>query len=448
MKRKVEGDKFKKQPNVLYILADQWRAQSFGYTGNPDVKTPNIDNLAAHSINMTNAVAGCSVCCPARASMLTGQYPLTHGVFVNDVNLGDTGPSIAQALESSGYETGFIGKWHVDGNGRSDYIPPERRKGFNYWKALECTHDYNESFYFSGRDVTKRQWDGYDAIAQTSDVEQYLRDHRESNAPFFLLLSWGPPHAPYDTAPQEYRAMYDSSVIKLPPNVPESSASRAREWLAGYYAHCTALDDCVGRLRSQLEEVGLAENTIVLFTSDHGDMLGSQGHTKKQKPWEESVRVPFLLHCPSLFGSDGRKCDAPIDSPDVMPTLLGLCGVSVPRTVEGVDFSEYLGAGPGAGSDPSDGSVLLASYHPFGQWPAAAGGIEYRGIRTRQYTYVRSLHSAWLLYDNTKDPHQMNNLVDAHDYADVQRLLETQLQEKLKALNDDFLPGLEYVSKW
>ena len=431
------------QPNVIYVFADQWRAQAMGYAGNPDVQTPHIDRLAQESLNLTHAVAGCSVCCPARATLLTGQYPLTHGVFVNDVHLGNTGESLAQAFTQHGYDTAYIGKWHVDGNGRSNYIPPERRQGFEYWKVLECTHDYNESYYYAGDDDTKRLWEGYDAIAQTSDAEQYIRNHHGNN-PFLLVLSWGPPHAPYETAPQAYRDLYEPDEIQLRPNVPASHERDAREWIAGYYAHCTALDDYIASLRQTLKETGLEDDTLFVFTSDHGDMLGSHGMDKKQKPWEESIRIPFLLHYPAMFGQQGTELDARLDTPDIMPTLLGLCNLPIPDTVEGLDYSDYLRGG----DDPSDGAALLACYHPFGQWPPSRGGRDYRGLRTARYTYVRAHDGPWLLYDNESDPYQLNNLINQPAYADLQADLDTQLQRKLERLGDKFLPGTDYIQQW
>lgn len=433
------------KPNVLYVFADQWRQQATGYAGNPNVQTPHLDALAGESVNFTHALAGCPVCCPARASLLTGQRPLTHGVFVNDVPLRPRGPSIAQAFAGAGYETAYIGKWHVDGHGRSSYIPPERRLGFDYWKVLECTHDYNHSVYYAGDSAQKRIWDGYDAIAQTQDACAYIREHANNDKPFLLMLSWGPPHAPYATAPAEYRERYDPAEIDLRPNVPDGMAAAAREWLAGYYAHCTALDDCVGELLNTLQACGIENDTIFVFTSDHGDMLGSHGRTKKQQPWEESIRVPFLLRYPGLPAWQPRETSARIDTPDLMPTLLGLCDIPIPESVEGLDFSGHIAGG----ADPSDGAVLLTCPHPFGQWSAPQhGGREYRGLRTERYTYVRDLHGPWLLYDNARDPYQMLNRVDDSAAAAIQTELDAALQQKLDQQGDAFLPGMEYIERW
>jgi arylsulfatase A-like enzyme len=331
------------------------------------------------------------VCCPYRACLLTGQYPLTHGVFVNDVPLRPNGTTIAEAFVGSGYDTAYIGKWHVEGHGRSSYIPPERRLGFEYWKVLECTHNYNRSYYYNGDSDQKQLWEGYDAIAQTRDAQAYIESHG-GDKPFFLVLSWGPPHDPYDTAPPEFAHLYDPEKIILRENVPPEMAETARRWLAGYYAHCTALDACVGDLLETLRSSGLEEDTIFVFASDHGDMLGSQGEHHKQRPWDESIRVPFLLRYPGLEGWQQRPVDALLDAPDIMPTLLGLCGLPIPVSVEGRDFSPVVRGG----ADSSDGAALLLMPHPFGQWTRQQGGREYRGVRTKRYTYVRDLGGPWL----------------------------------------------------
>jgi arylsulfatase A-like enzyme len=430
------------KPNLVFVFADQWRAQATGYAGNKDVRTPNLDRLAKESINFSNAVSGCPVCSPYRASQMTGQYWLTHGIFYNDKPLNPEAVTIGKVYRRAGYETGYIGKWHIDGHGRSDFIPKERRQGFEFWRVCECTHDYNHSLYY-GDTPEKRYWPGYDAIAQTRGAQKYIRDHVKS--PFVLFMSWGPPHAPYQTAPEKYRRMFaDPSKIFLRPNVPESLKEKAREDLAGYYAHIAALDDCIGDVLDTLKECSIEENTIFVFTADHGDMLYSQGQTKKQKPWEESVRIPFLLRCPAVHGKTGRVIDMPINTPDIMPTLLGLSGVAVPESVEGRDFSGVI---KGTQSPDNEAALIMCPV-PFHQWNYKHGGREYRGVRTRRYTYVRDLKGPWLLYDNQADPYQLKNLCDDPAYTKVRQELEKILSRKLEETNDQFLPGSEYMKKW
>ncbi len=432
----------RKKPNVVFVFADQWRAEATGYAGNHDVRTPNLDRLVKESVNFENAVSCCPVCSPYRASLLTGQYPLTHGVFLNDVRLRSEAVSLAEVYQRAGYKTAYIGKWHLDGNQRSAFIPRERCQGFDFWKVLGCTHAYNNSFYYGDEDV-RLKWEGYDAIAQTRAAQQYIREHAEGS-PFLLVLSWGPPHDPYATAPEKYRALFQPESLTLRPNVPEADRQKARQALAGYYAHIAALDDCIGGLLQTVRETGIENDTIFVFTSDHGDMLFSHGGQNKQQPWDESIRVPFLLRYPALPGTRDRILDLPINTPDIMPTLLGLSGIAVPDTVEGTDFSRIL-----TGKAPAlDYAALIECPSPFGQWTRARGGREYRGIRTRRYTYVRDLQGPWLLYDNTQDPYQLDNLCNQPQRAALQATLEALLSRRLKETNDAFLSGGDYIKKW
>jgi arylsulfatase A-like enzyme len=394
-------------------------------------------------VNFTQAVSGQPVCTPARASLLTGQRPLTHGLFINDVPLKPEAITIAEVLSDAGYATGCIGKWHVDGKGRSNFIPRERRQGFDYWKVLECTHAYNNSAYYADG-PEKLKWDGYDAIAQTHDARRYIEAQASTGKPFLLWLAWGPPHNPYETAPEKYRAMYDPAKLKLRPNVPREVEARTRKDLAGYYAHCTALDDSFGELMDTLRATGLAENTIVVFTADHGDMLGSHALIRKQKPYEESVRVPMLFRIPARLGLKPKRVDSTINTEDVMPTLLRLCDVPAPKTVEGFDFTGYLRGG----ADPSGGAAMIQCPSPFGEYTRAVGGKEYRGIRTKRFTYVRDLNGPWLLFDNEKDPHQLENLVSRPESARDQARLDAELKRKLAAAHDEFRPGADYLAKW
>jgi arylsulfatase A-like enzyme len=344
--------------------------------------------------------------------------------------------------QRAGYGTAYLGKWHLDGNQRSAFIPRERRQGFEFWKVLGCTHAYNNSSYYGDVNV-RRKWDGYDAIAQTREAQQYIREHADG-PPFLLVLSWGPPHDPYGTAPQKYRDLFQPESLALRPNMPEGDRPKARQALAGYYAHIAALDDCIGDVLRTVREAGIEKDTIFVFTSDHGDMLFSHGGQNKQQPWDESIRVPFLVRYPALLGTKGRVIGLPINTPDIMPTLLGLSGVTIPKSVEGADFSRLL-----TGESPiPDYAALIACPSPFGQWTRARGGREYRGTRTRRYTYVRDLKGPWLLYDNERDPYQLDNLCNKPEHASLQASLDAILSKKLKDTKDDFLPGSDYIQKW
>ena len=216
----ISCSKKTEKPNIVFVFADQWRAQSMGYAGNPDIKTPNLDKLALEGVSFSNAISTSPVCTPYRAMLLTGKYVLKNGMFMNDISLYPDSESFAKLFKQQGYNTAYIGKWHLDGNGRSSFIPKERRQGFEYWKVLECSHSYNNSNYW-GNDDELHTWEGYDAEAQTDDAIAYIEEQSKSKNPFCLILSWGPPHAPYNTAPKEFQDLYENIDIQIRPNVPE-----------------------------------------------------------------------------------------------------------------------------------------------------------------------------------------------------------------------------------
>lgn len=432
------------KPNVIFILVDQWRAQAAGYSGDKNVMTPNLDRLAAQSLNVKNAISGMPVCTPYRASMLTGQYPLTTGVFMNDVMLDTTRTTIAKVFRGNGYNTGFIGKWHIDGHGRESYIPESRHQGFDYWKVLECTHNYNNSFYYEGNSSKKLKWEGYDAFAQTEDACEYIKEQSGTGKPFMLFVSLGPPHDPYQTAPKQYRDLYEHKKIKINSNVPEELRQRAENNLRGYYSHISALDECIGKIWNAIKEAGIEKNSILVFTADHGDLMGAHGGWNKQQPYEESIRVPFLVHYPDALGSGAKTCPVLLNTPDIMPTLTALAHIPIPKSAEGKDLSGIL---LGTQKDKID-ATLISCVQPFGQWSRKAGGKEYRGIVTKKYTYVRDLNGPWLLFDNTKDPFQLKNLIGQPSCKALQKKLDARLNELLLEKKDDFKPGMEYVKKW
>ena len=436
----------KDRPNVVYILTDQWRAKATGYNGDPNAITPSIDLLAAESIDFTNAIGTSPVCTPARAALLTGRFPTTTGMFMNDIPLSPDEHSIGKAFKTGGYDTAYIGKWHVDGHGRASYIPTERRQGFDYWKVLECTHDYQNSEYYDGDDPEIKTWPGYDAFAQTDDACTYISQSRAN--PFFLVLSLGPPHFPHDNAPEEFQKRFSPDAVTFSPNVAfgdGDSEAFARKEAAGYYAHIAALDRCVGDVVEALKANDLEENTILVFASDHGEMMGSHSRRPytKQIFWDESCRVPFLLRYPPLTsGSQGRKVTTPLGTVDIMPTLLSLCGVDIPESVEGDDLSACVRDQV----EMEDHVALYMSVVPFAVNNHLDPG--YRAIRTHRHTFVRTSEDALYLFDDIEDPYQLNNLADTAGAAEVQRQLEQELSRQLDKIGDPFREEEYYLNRW
>ena len=335
-----------------------------------------------------------------------------------------------------------------DGHGRSSYIPKERRQGFDYWKVLECTHDYQNSMYYDNDDPNIKVWEGYDAFAQTEDAAAYLRQHARSDRPFFLTLSLGPPHFPHDNAPEEHQRMYSPEAVTFAPNVqfddPQFEALTRRE-AAGYYAHIAALDRCVGDMVEALGANDLADNTVLIFASDHGEMMGShrlQPYTK-QVFWDESCRVPFLLRYPPLTASgDDRTILTPLGTVDIMPTLLSLCGIDIPITVEGVDLSCCVRDRV----EVDDHVALYMSVSPFSRVNHLDTG--YRAVRTRQYTWARKSDGECHLYDGLNDPYQLNNLAADTGETALRNELEGTMERSLAQIGDPFREESYYLQKW
>ena len=239
------------RPNLLFVLADQLRGCSVGYAGEEAVRTPNLDAFAATGTICANAISMLPVCGPYRGSLLTGRAPTSTGLVINDVALKTTETGIAHCFKAGGYDTAYIGKWHLDGPDRPAPVPPgPRRQGFEYWVAANFEHNYDRSFYTDNAGDLKI-WPGWDAEAQTTHAIDYLQG-RESDNPFCLFLSWGPPHHPYRLVPQDYLDMYDPTAIEGRPNCPDVP----RDDLWGYYAQTTFLDDQFQRLLDALDDIG------------------------------------------------------------------------------------------------------------------------------------------------------------------------------------------------
>lgn len=434
----------KKQPNVVFILVDQWSANALGYSGDPNVITPSLDAFAGKAVNFSNTVSVCPVCTPYRASLLTGRYPTSTGMFLNDAYLPDEELCLAEIYKNEGYSTAYFGKWHLDGHGRLDFTPPERRQGFDYWMALECSHDYNNMPYYDNDSPEMKTWEGYSPFALSKASQEYITRNNENDQPFFMFVSFATPHFPHHTALQEYKALYKSDEFKLNPNVPEEIQEKVRKELLGYYAHCTATDKAIGALLSKLGELDLMDNTIVVFTSDHGEIMGAHGMnvTQKQVPFIESVNVPFLISMPEN-SLKGKKIEMPVTTPDISATLLSLSGIDIPESFEGRDFSEIA-----AGKKKSkDQAALYMSVSSFARVQEQFKK-EYRAIKTQKYTYVKGISGAWLLFDDENDPYQMNNLAGKPEFTELQKQLDEQLMSELDHINDDFRPGKSYIEEW
>ena len=356
-----------RRPNVIWVFGDQLRAQALGYRGDPNVRTPNIDNLAREGMRFDCAVSGAPWCTPFRGSLLTGLYPHQAGAIKTPSPLDPSIPTIAKPLREAGYHTAWVGKWHLDGsNSRDHYVPPERRGGFDYWMGYENNNNQNETYVYGTESETPRRLPGYETDSLTDLLIDHLKEHLRATTsggeyqPFFAALSVQPPHNPYvpPTTPGN-RYYHNPADIQFRPNVPHVGwvREKAAVDLAGYYGMVENLDMNIGRLRMALKEMGIDRETYIIFFSDHGDCLGAHAQWAKSSPWEESIKIPFIV---SKVGGkqNGVRMgitDAVINHVDIASTTLGLCGIKTPDRMVGHDYSDLcLLPGKAVSSGPKD----------------------------------------------------------------------------------------------
>ena len=425
------------KPNIIFVMADQMRGSAMG-KGNEDVRTPNLDKFAEEGMLFTRAVSNTPVCSPVRASIITGLHTLKHELVNNDKALRTDVRTLAQCLNDAGYKCGYIGKWHMDCGDRGVFVPPgPRRQGFDdFWASYNCNHRYFEGYYYLDDNPEPVWIDGYEPFGQTELAIDYLSEKARQKDPFCLFLSYGPPHCPYEEVPQKYKDMYPVDKIELRQNTPGHAELHK---IAGYYAHITALDECFGNLLKSIEEVGLVENTLVIFTSDHGDMLFSQDRGWKCKPWRESVIVPFIARWPGVI-PEGRINGSLISHVDMMPTLLSIAGTGIPEGVQGVDVSGLF-----TGDDSNTQDSVFINY-PIS--PKRFSFREWRGVVTEKYTYARFKEKPWVLYDDKNDPYQLDNLIENPDQSEILKDLDEKLADWLKKLDDPFETSAEVARKY
>ncbi len=435
-----------RKPNIVYVFSDQQRYSALGCNGNKVVRTPNIDRIAQEGMAFDNAFSACPICSPYRAQILTGLYAHQNGVVCNEYKMRTDITTLPLELKKAGYRSAYIGKWHL---GYGPYTE-DKRYGFDYMAANNCNHDYYDCQYYINEEgpITKEGWEGTET---TNYAIQFLKSHCKAypDTPFMMMMSWTPPHWPYNRYPQEFNT-YLPDEVDLSPNVPEQMADFACKEIAQYYGSCTALDAEFGRLMDALEKLGIVDNTIVCFTSDHGDHLSSHGYGKpsdywmhhtmrgsKATPYEESIHVPFLIKWPGKI-KPGQRNNVLFNSVDVMPTLLSLCGLTIPGEIFGKDLS---GAALGGKCETPD-SVYLQILGPG--WPHRGKWLGYwRGVRTDRWVYAR-----WWkdevepkLFDRLNDPYEMDNLYGKPEYAQIQEMMEKRLEQWMEYTNDPFDTG-------
>jgi arylsulfatase A-like enzyme len=458
------GLQARQRPNVLFVFPDQLRANMCSVYGGRNLTTSNIDRLASEGVVFTNSVSTCPLCTPYRGMLQTGRYPTHSGIIFNFVEASpvQNPHCLADVFAAAGYATGYIGKWHLAagahkgtpmGGGHAvcsrgydpdhDFVAPgPRRLGYRHWQANVFHYDYQNYWWYED-ELEKRHSGRYETDTQTDQALAFMEKCRQSGQPFLLTVAPHPPHPPF--VPSYTPAGYlerAPQALWWPPNVPADNPCSDEE-LRCYLAMIQNADDNLGRLLGYLDRSGLAEDTIVVFTSDHGEMLGSQGRIQKMVPYAESIDVPLVMRWPRQI-APGRRVDALQTPMDHLPTLCGLAGLAIPSEVDGADLSAVV---TGRERDAREG--VLIGYYSSGELRFETGTSwpEWRGVRTKQHTYVRWLAGAEELYDNLADPYQMQNLAADDAQPEVLGRLRAELADLLAAAHDDFRPGTDY-SDW
>ncbi len=440
-----------KARNVIFILVDDHRFDAMGFMGHPFLKTPHMDSLAKGGVYLKNAFVTTSLCSPSRATVLTGMYAHRHRVVDNN-NLAAPGTIFfPQYLQQAGYQTAFIGKWHM--GGQSDAPRP----GFDHWVSFRGQGSYlptRAGLNVDGKHVPQK---GYITDELTDYAVDWIKG-RKAEQPFFLYLSHKAVHADFVPA-ERHRGKYKDAVVTPPEtqaNTPENYRDKPmwvknqrNSWhgvdfpyhsdlnVAEYYKrYCEtllAVDDSVGRLMDLLREQGLLESTLVMYMGDNGFLFGEHGLIDKRNAYEESMRVPLLAHCPDLF-SGGTSVEKMVANMDIAPTVLAAAGLRAPESMEGRSFLELA-----AGKQVPWRDTLLYEYYwerNFPQTPTM------HAIRTDRYKYIH-YYGIWdidELYDIQADPLEKHNLIfDEKAKATVAKL-NRQMFQGLSETHGMYIP--------
>lgn len=455
------------RPNLIYVFADQLRYGSLSCHGDPYIRTPNLDEFCKGSTELCNAVSGHPVCAPYRASLFTGKYTTSTGMVINEIRMNPNHRCLAHVLTENGYETSYIGKWHMYANEfgnhsdpKNSYIPkgPDRLGFDGYFAAYNFHHDYyGEGAYYHLDSPEKIYAGGYEPDMQFDLAAEQLEKLSKGEKPFALFLSVGTPHDPWvpENVPKEYYDKMKEIHFLLPKNyLPENDPyadawaqfqegerEKLKEWMRVYYAMIADLDDNMGRFMQRIREFKLEENSIIIFTSDHGELFGAHGRHAKNIFYEEAVRVPFFCrwkdHLPV------GTCDVCLNTVDIMPTLLDMMGLPVLQEVEGQSvYPSLLGD---RGAKEPDGALMMGT----GATAVWEDGHEWRAYRTKQYTYaVYRVDKKELLFDHQKDPFQMHDLSQEPEYQAVKQELRKKMLEKMEQIKDSFEPSSYYRENW
>ncbi len=446
--------------NVLWIMADQLRYHALSSSGDPNISTPNLDRLAAEGVRCTATFSQYPVCGPFRASLMTGLHATSNGTLRHGDFLDPGLRTVAHSFKDAGYQTSYVGKWHLAPEtgahmvtpegwiGQSFWVHPRFRGGFDDWFGFNVSNNYYETYITTGEKISPQRLEGYQTDALTDISLDYLAKQPEGQ-PWFHVLSYESPHPGFGgnprsrlyPVPEPYEAQFDPDEIILRDNVPQQNQQSAKVQMAGYYRLIANLDDNIGRVLNWLDSSGQGEKTLVVFFSDHGEMGGSQGLRNKQVPYEESLHIPLIWR---LLGKipKGMDYNQLMCGLDIYPTSAGFCNIPIAENIQGLDYSDILTSDR---TTPLREGVLV-------QWEAprfAFGDHPYRAIRTTTHTYVVGRDDSFcLLFDHQQDPWEKNNKFYESESQAVRKILHHQL-EKLIQESGEMVPNylLKYAPK-
>lgn len=426
--------------------------QAFMWGKDAVVETPHIDRLAKEGVMCTSFYANSPVCSPSRASFVCGRYPQHTNVTSNNLPLADDVVTFAEVLRQNGWATGYAGKWHLDGGAKPGWAPErdfgfrDRRFMFNrgHWKKFALTEAGAEiasvndkgQFSYALNDADQKS---FSTDFLTDRTIEFIGKNREQ--PFCYMLSLPDPHGP-DTVRKPYSEMYLDQEYQAPRTF-DVEAGSAPQWaqpkgkflnMAQYFGMVKCIDDNVGRILAALEKEGILDNTIVVFTSDHGDLRGEHHRQNKGVPYEASALVPFVVRAPGLAAA-GKRIGQATSTVDFMPTMLSLLGVATPNTVQGRDFSGLFGP-----SRPNEAAPRVAYLRQAGKgdrgWLAAV---------TDRYKLVVSADDSPWLFDLELDPDELTNFYDAESHRGIRGLMSKRLKQYADEFKDPYSAGLRWA---
>ena len=449
--RKVDGAEPR---SVVFILADDHRYDAMSFLNHQFARTPHMDAMARDGVHLKNAFVGTSLCSPSRASILTGLYTFRHRVIDNNRMVPEGTVFFPQFLQTAGYATAFVGKWHM---GAAQDSP---RPGFDHWVSFRGQGHYlpprpDYTLNVNGKRVKQK---GYITDELTDYAVDWLSDQKPDERPFFLYLSHKAVHANFTPA-ERHEGTLDDAPFKRSPSeadtyenyrhkprwlrdqrnswhgvdFPYHSDLDVERYYKRYNEALSAVDDSVGRVMEKLEEMGVKDETLVIYMGDNGFMFGEHGLIDKRVAYETSIRVPMLMHCPELF-EGGTVVEQVVANIDIAPTVMEVMALEKPPHMDGKSF-----VGLGRGEDIPWRDYFLYVYYWEKNFPHTPTQFALRGDRFKYITYY-GLWDADELYDLRADPGEMQNLLYDEAHAQTAERMEARLYEMMAELGGMTIP--------